>query len=161
MQKALMALLDKRRALKTEADAINSAIDKAEGQITAEQEARLKAMREEGDKVSADLDAFAAGLPLDAEKDRTDALAAAVAATWKEARELHANVAATCHIGNQSAKASAFIKEGKSLADVQAAVQASKVDASGRELSNHGGGGNADGPSWDKAIARQNARLPS
>lgn len=161
MQKVLMALLDKRRALKTEADAINSAIDKANGEITAEQEARLKAMQEEGNKVSADLDAFAATLPEDPEKAEADAVAAAVAAAVKETRELAANIAATCHIGSQSAKASAFIKEGKSLAEVQTAVQAGKVEGSSRELSNHGSGAAGDGPTWDKAIARQNARLPS
>ncbi|TGQ95404.1 hypothetical protein EN851_07760 [Mesorhizobium sp. M8A.F.Ca.ET.208.01.1.1] len=161
MQKVLMALLDKRRALKTEADAINAAIDKADGEITSEQESRLKAMQEEGTKVSADLDAFAATLPEDADKVRTDAVAAAVAATWREARDLHSNIAATCHIGNQSAKASAFIKDGKSLAEVQEAVGDAKAKGSGSELSNKGSGSNADGPTWDKAIARQNARLPS
>lgn len=164
MQKALMALLDKRRALKTEADAINSAIDKANGEITAEQETRLKAMQEEGAKVSADLDAFAATLPEDPEKAKADAVAAAITKVWGEARELHANIAATCQIGGQAAKASGFIKDGKSLADVQAAVQAGKADASGRELSNHAGGGSAAGAAeieagWSAAAEKVNAQF--
>jgi rhodanese-related sulfurtransferase len=159
MQKVLMALLDKRRALKTEADAIGAAIDKAEGSITAEQTSRLAALHEDGAKIDADLTAFAASLPEDPEKAKAEAVAAAVAAAITATRDVDANIAATCHIGNQSAKASAFIKEGKSLADVQAAVTAGKADASGRELRTHADGGAPDGNAWDKTIERVNARF--
>lgn len=164
MQKVLMALLDKRRALKTEADAIGAAIDKADGTPTAEQTARLTAMHGENDKLAADLAAFAATLPEDPEKAKADAIAAAVAtavaAATTATREADANIAAACHLAGQSAKASAFIKDGKPHAEVVGTLLAGRVDASGRELKTHGAGGNAgDGSAWDKTIDKINARF--
>jgi Arc/MetJ-type ribon-helix-helix transcriptional regulator len=162
MKKVLMALLDKRRALKSESDVINSAIDKASGEITAEQEQRMKALQDEGSKVIADMEALAASLPDDPEKTQADAVAAAVTAAVaiKETRAVDANIAAACNIARQPAKASAFITEGKPLADVAAALQAGKVEGSGAEISHHGDGGSNPvqiAKDWDDAADKANA----
>ncbi|AEH88188.1 hypothetical protein [Mesorhizobium opportunistum] len=160
MKKVLMALLDKRRALKTESDAINSAIEKADGEITAEQEVRLKALHEDGGKVVADLEAFAGTLPDDPEKAKADAVAAAVTLAITATREADANIAAACHLAGQSVKASGFIKDGKPHAEVVATLLAGRVDGSGREIKPQSTGGNAgDGNAWDKTIDKINARF--
>lgn len=164
MKKELMALLDKRRALKSEADAINATVEKADGIITAEQTARLTALHADGAKVSTDLDALAAALPDDPHKATADAVATAVAAAIKDTREADANIAAACVLAKQPTKASAFIKDGKALADVVAALQAGKVEGSGREISGHGSGSGESDPaqiakSWDDVTDKVNAQF--
>lgn len=161
----LTDLLKLQRDLKAEAGDIVKAAKDAKAEMTDEQKTRFAAIEQSLKDMDAKFDELAA-LP-DIEAVRIEAAAAtetakkeAAEAAAKEARELAANVAGACAIAGQPAKAAAFIKDAKPLAEVVVALQAGKVDGSGRELSNHGGG-NADGPTWDKAIARQNARLPS
>lgn len=138
MKKELLALLDKRRALKAEADAINTAADKADGVLTTEQTSRLKDLHGESDAVTADLERLAAAMPEGPAPDPQVAINAAVTASVTATREAAANVAAACHIARQSAKASAFITEGKTMTEVMAALQTGKADASGNELRTHG-----------------------
>jgi hypothetical protein len=74
-------------------------------------------------------------------------------------RQRAKDIAAACALAGQPAKATAFIAEGKTLSETVASLQVAKVSGASAELNTHTGGSNADGPTWDKAIARQNARL--
>lgn len=142
-------LTRQRAALKAEATAITEAADKDNGGVlSAEQEARFKAI--EGDVAHIDAE-LAAGQRLAETPEQVE----------KRVRGEIADITAACALAGKPEKAAEFIKAETPLAEVVSKLQAEKA-AGGQELNPRSGGksgGSADAASWDKIVARTNDRI--
>lgn len=142
-------------ALRTEAATLLNTADKeAEGVLTAEQADRMDAITTERTELEAKLDTEITALEADAGK-LTAEYDRGVFAGWEAA------VAAVevCAVANVPAtRVLGFVKDKASADDVRKAVLAERT--SGTEISARHSSANADKPaSWDKAVAKANARV--
>lgn len=164
MAHKLADLRAKQDALKAEANGLLDRAEKeSEGQPTAEQEARLKAIKGELAAIDKEMDAEIGKLPAEAidTKDAENVGAAAEADAVKAERQRAADILAACTLAGKADKAAAFIASDKSATQVVRELVTDRANASSEAISTANAGGNqpADKDPWAKAIAKTNSRV--
>lgn len=164
MAHKLADLRAKQDALKAEA---NGLLDQAEkvsgGQPTAEQEARLSAIKAELAAIDKEMDAEIGKLPAEAISTETaeNVGGAAEADAVKAERQRAADILAACTLAGKVDKAAAFLASDKSVSQVVQELTAERAAASSATITTANAGGNtvADKDPWAKAIAKTNSRV--
>lgn len=149
MAHKLSDLRAKQKALKAEADGLFAAAEKDGGELTAEQETRLAAIRSDlaalDTEMDAEVDALATG-------DETGAKAA------EEETKRAADIVAACQIAGKADKAVAFITAGTSLSEVVKKLGAEKASDDKELHAHHPGGNHNTAADWSKVVSAINKR---
>lgn len=165
MAHKLADLRAQQDALKAEA---NGLLDKAEkenaGEPTAEQTARLGAIKGELATIEKAMDAEITKLPGEAvSTENAEHVGEASDADKAKAaeRQRAADILAACTLVGKADKAVEFVASDKSLSDVVRALQTERAASGSETITTANAGGNqfAEKDPWAKAIAKTNSRV--
>lgn len=159
MAKTVAELRQRRSALRAEAKTILDAAKTTNGDLTDEQAAKLDGIRAELDQGETDMDALLDGMRPAAEIET--AAGAARAEGLKAGLAAALEIVGLCQIAGKPAAAHGFLKAGKSVDDVKAALAAEGVQAREDINARRATGAEPDTKkAWGSVIAKVNARVP-